>query len=263
MSFSKNLVGLKNKPTVAPSQFSSGNAHAAWDQALSDLQQQHVEHRAERVRSSIKLLDDPVVHAENKVSILKGSIERLRQAKPDHPLIAEALAALNDYVENRFVIDSTPPTLLAIGSTECNCPYCMTPLEKFPARATKCKQCGKKYFSRKRPFDEQQVVLREDELPALEEEWKKDYQIKQMQPRQPDPVWQERIRVALETDSHENPEVENAARVAFQDSIKLILNGLAPRDATDHVLEKFSGKLKEQIEIRIWQLQVRSMHGKG
>lgn len=263
MSFLKSLFSIKDKPSVEPPQSSSLNSDAARDQTLSDFEQQHVEHCVEMVRSWIERLDDPVVLAEYKVSILKGNIERLQQAKPGHPLIAEALAALHYYEENRFVIDSTPPTLLPIGSTECKCPYCMAQLEKFPARATKCKQCGKKYYSRKRPFDEQQVILREDELPALEEEWRKDFRIKQMKPRQLDPVWQERIRIALETESHENPEVENAARAAFQDSLNLILNGLAPRDATDSVLEKFSGKLKEQIEIRIWQLQVRSMHSKS
>jgi hypothetical protein len=176
MSFFKSLFGLKEKQPDKHSQSASASQDAAWDRALSNLNEQHIEHCVDMVRSWINRLDDPAVHAENKVSILKGNIERLQQAKPDHQLIAEALAALHDYEVNRFSIESTPPTLLPIGSTDRKCPYCSAPLEKFPARATKCKQCGKKYFSRKRPFDEQQVILQEDELPSLEEEWKKDYQ---------------------------------------------------------------------------------------
>lgn len=244
MSFFKKLFGIDGDPTPEEDEI-------------------YLQHCVNIVRKSVDDLGSDRLAAINKVSFLEENIKQLREYKPNHPLISEAIQSLNDYLKNRFSVENTPP-LLSIGSTELKCPYCSAEFEKLPIRAAKCKQCGQKYYSRKRPLDDERVLLREDELSALEEEWGKDYKFKQMQPRDRDPVWDERMRIALTTERHEDPAVEDAATTVFNNAIDRIMReDMSPRDAFDFELDKFEGDFKKQVEIRVWQLQIRSMGGPG
>lgn len=69
--------------------------------------------------------------------------------------------------------------LTDIGINGDECPYCGQILPKRPSRKAKAPCCGKPIFVRTRPSDNQSVLLREDQIPALEEQWAVDYQIKQ------------------------------------------------------------------------------------
>lgn len=73
------------------------------------------------------------------------------------------------------------PNLKDIGITSPNCPYCNEELAKFPARKTKCKNCGKYMYVRTRPLDRKKVLLKENELELLEEEWEKERYINERQ----------------------------------------------------------------------------------
>lgn len=65
---------------------------------------------------------------------------------------------------------SPAPWLSDIGKTEPVCPHCSSPFAKMPTRKTKCPSCQKYVFSRTRPFD-RKVLLREEDLEPLEEQW--------------------------------------------------------------------------------------------
>lgn len=58
-----------------------------------------------------------------------------------------------------------------IGITTAECPYCSTELAKKPSRKTKCPNCGKFIYKRTRPFDNTDILIREDQIDQIEEEW--------------------------------------------------------------------------------------------
>ncbi len=47
-----------------------------------------------------------------------------------------------------------------------------------------------------RPADQEKVLLNEEQAAIIEQDWALDYEIKQAQPREVDPVWAERTKVA-------------------------------------------------------------------
>lgn len=58
-----------------------------------------------------------------------------------------------------------------IGNTTAVCPYCNEKLEKMPKRKTKCSNCDNHIYKRTRPYDEAHIIIREDQIDAIEEEW--------------------------------------------------------------------------------------------
>lgn len=148
----------------------------------------------------------------------------------------------------------------AIGQLKTVCPTCGVLLDKRPQRKTQCPHCGEAIYARKRPYDDQQVLLRERDLPALEKDWELDYKIKAAQPRELSPEWKARFDVALANEDDPDPVVEREAHNKFAQALGLIRQGMAPRDAFDHVVPPHAeGGFMERIKKRIWQLQVRSM----
>tara|TARA_R110001599_G_scaffold353864_1_gene600834 strand:- start:154 stop:459 length:306 start_codon:yes stop_codon:yes gene_type:complete len=96
----------------------------------------------------------------------------------------------------------------------------------------------------------------------IEQDWALDYKIKQALPREMSPVWIERIDEAMRTKSHPDPIVERLARKAFDELRPLIRQGMAPRDARNQLVPPDSNDpLIRAIDIRLWQLQIRSIHG--
>lgn len=65
--------------------------------------------------------------------------------------------------------------LKEIGILTPNCPYCNIKLNTFPQRKTKCKNCNNYIYTRQRPIDFKKVLVKEDELKLIEEEWEKNY----------------------------------------------------------------------------------------
>jgi hypothetical protein len=103
------------------------------------------------------------------------------------------------------------------------------------------------------------VLLSESELIALEEDWVTDYKLKQRQPRPVNSIWARRIAAARSSGPHADPAVEAAAQQLFS-AICAASQSEAPRDARDRLLSAFADvQFREQVDIRLWQLQVQSM----
>lgn len=62
--------------------------------------------------------------------------------------------------------------------SEARCPYCHQPLPKPPHRKGKCRHCGQFYYVRTRPADRNKVIVTEQEVEAIEAEWKSWYEEK-------------------------------------------------------------------------------------
>lgn len=58
-----------------------------------------------------------------------------------------------------------------IGQTSAICPYCDEHLDKMPSRKTKCPYCKNYIYKRTRPYDEANIIVREDQLEKIKEEW--------------------------------------------------------------------------------------------
>lgn len=63
----------------------------------------------------------------------------------------------------------SPPPLL--GVTDPICPHCDNSLAKMPGRKKKCPSCGEYIFVRTRPQDGVRILVRGDQLLAVEEQW--------------------------------------------------------------------------------------------
>jgi len=76
-------------------------------------------------------------------------------------------------IKNMF---STKPsntsTLRAnIGNAEPICPYCNGTLDKIPGRKKKCPTCGGFIYVRTRPSDKKKILIKEDQISVIEEQW--------------------------------------------------------------------------------------------
>src|ERR1043166_8898484 len=65
----------------------------------------------------------------------------------------------------------TGPVLVDIGQTNAVCPYCSSPFGKMPARKLRCARCQRVVVIRTRPSDGRKVLLREEDMERLEEQW--------------------------------------------------------------------------------------------
>ncbi len=63
------------------------------------------------------------------------------------------------------------PPLLEIGELNAVCPYCGVELKKKPGRKTKCRDCGNFIYVRTRPIDQNKILIREDQIEQIEEQW--------------------------------------------------------------------------------------------
>lgn len=58
-----------------------------------------------------------------------------------------------------------------IGKTDAVCPYCSTNLRMMPGRKKCCPSCKNDIYVRTRPSDNVRILIREDEILAIEEQW--------------------------------------------------------------------------------------------
>lgn len=63
------------------------------------------------------------------------------------------------------------PPLTEIGELKAFCPYCDVALKKMPGKKTKCRVCGNFIYVRTRPIDQNKVLIREDQIEQIEEQW--------------------------------------------------------------------------------------------
>lgn len=82
---------------------------------------------------------------------------------------------LNNLIDHskkpRKKLSQSSPISKTIGNTEGICPYCVEKLEKMPIRKTQCPHCEKYIFKRTRPYDEVDIIIRDDQIDTIEEEW--------------------------------------------------------------------------------------------
>lgn len=64
------------------------------------------------------------------------------------------------------------------GEVNPKCPYCSVILKKFPESKTKCRNCGKIFYKRKRPYDNKDILIKENELKIFDKEKKRKNFIK-------------------------------------------------------------------------------------
>lgn len=79
-------------------------------------------------------------------------------------------------VIKKILIDSSetekkPPELQKIGIEEAVCPYCGVELKKKPTRKKKCPDCNNYIFVRTSPLDKSKILITEDEIDLIEEQW--------------------------------------------------------------------------------------------
>ncbi|MGI6374116.1 MAG: hypothetical protein ACOX0C_02160 [Patescibacteria group bacterium] len=60
-----------------------------------------------------------------------------------------------------------------------NCPYCDQIISPLPTRGKKCIKCNKKYRVRKFPNEEVPRIIKEEDVPVLEDLWAKQHYIKE------------------------------------------------------------------------------------
>lgn len=151
----------------------------------------------------------------------------------------------------------------ALGRLDDACPTCAASLKKRPWRKAACLHCGAAIFVRQRPLDRRRVLLRESDLPALEDQWRVQYNESQAN-RQPSPETIARIDQARRRGAHEDPNVEALARRVFADQChKLAIDSTAtPRDVQEALLNEINAALREQIAERLGELQTQFMFGR-
>ena len=64
-----------------------------------------------------------------------------------------------------------PSQLTAIGNLDAVCPYCGNQLAKKPGRKAKCPHCANFIHVRTRPLDNQKVLVTEQQMEAINEQW--------------------------------------------------------------------------------------------
>lgn len=150
----------------------------------------------------------------------------------------------------------------AIGRTDSLCPYCLVAFPKRPQRKAKCPSCGEHVYVRSRPLDDARVLLTEKDAVALEEDWKRHYEIVSKQPRPVSPEWRARIADAQAAGEHSNPEVEALAQRVMTQILTNCAAGILPRDAKENALLSITDPgLREAVDRRVWQLQVQFISG--
>lgn len=87
-----------------------------------------------------------------------------------------------EYIEfyppkKKFNISKHTKKFNKIGTIDL-CPYCNKKLQEIPTRKKKCEHCNKFIFVKRRPIDDKHILLREEQLPKLELEWEKYFEIK-------------------------------------------------------------------------------------
>lgn len=259
--FTREKAGIDSQQ-AEPRKFPTQSAQTSWKSGLSEDLVKYAEKNAALLTSLLDDLANPTQGPQQaKERLVESRIENLKYWAPKHPLIDEARAAVKASKNGTLEMKKfSLPTLKKIGSTQQQCPYCDTALAKFPARAAKCKKCGNTYHSKKRPIDGLKVILKESEVAALEEEWMKDYKIKESIPKVISPKWQAIIDLALATESSDDPEVEEEAHRVFLESS---LNDELLDAKVKRVIPDGDKQFLEKVENRVWQLQVRSAFGRA
>ncbi|MCF7809890.1 hypothetical protein K9N50_02755 [bacterium] len=72
---------------------------------------------------------------------------------------------------HKSVKESKTPPLIEIGELNAVCPYCGVELKKKPGRKTKCRDCENFIYVRTRPIDQKKILIREDQIEQIEEQW--------------------------------------------------------------------------------------------
>jgi predicted RNA-binding Zn-ribbon protein involved in translation (DUF1610 family) len=85
----------------------------------------------------------------------------------------EHLMGLITAIKNMFGAkrSNTSSPYSDIGNAEPVCPYCDAALDKMPGRKKKCPSCGEFMYVRTRPSDKKKILIREDQISAIEEQW--------------------------------------------------------------------------------------------
>lgn len=73
--------------------------------------------------------------------------------------------------QEKSIIPTNQGKFTEIGNTEPVCPYCNYRFDKMPQRKKKCPNCNNFVRSRTRPFDNKKVLVKEEQVDELEQQW--------------------------------------------------------------------------------------------
>jgi len=58
-----------------------------------------------------------------------------------------------------------------LGETKPVCPYCQASIKEMPENNMGCPSCGEYIYKRKRPYDQEEILVTEDQLEEVREQW--------------------------------------------------------------------------------------------
>ncbi|MFM2057916.1 MAG: hypothetical protein RLY71_2301 [Pseudomonadota bacterium] len=217
-----------------------------------------IEDRTERLQKFVDALNvDDGMPLLSKALMVETYIGRLAELAPASPLLGAAANALESFKARHPEEFAPLPALRGIGETRDVCPSCGVALLKRPARKTICKSCGQAIFVRKRPLDEQSVLVNEAGAAEIEKDWHVQYKLSQQRPRPVSDEWMSRIDEARTAGPDPDPAVEKMAQALFKELLATYATD-APRDAKDKLLAQIPDtEVRDRVDRRIWQLQVQ------
>lgn len=154
-----------------------------------------------------------------------------------------------EVVPEPAVIPSLPATQISqhpqplIGVTDAVCPYCDHRLEKMPGRKKKCPACGNDIFVRTRPQDKVRILVRGDQLLAIQEQWSIVNGTKDgfLQSSFGSPVAIEKVKILVGRDF---TELKGVTEAMSQEITRQLVDGLA-RGENPHTIAR---KMHEAVD---------------
>lgn len=169
MGFFDRLFGRKTEQPVVPE-------HPSPPVEMNpELQQKQKETEAYIARRGLK---PRTLNEEDLTRIHeKEAKKKQKKVSGDERQEKKRSAKVNTDPPNVSIPDIVVPKLLPIGNVDPICPYCGAHLEKMPERKKKCPHCGKYIFARTRPFDRKRVLIKEEQIGDVKEQWEIKYDL--------------------------------------------------------------------------------------
>lgn len=213
-------------------------------------------------KNSVRIASPTTTEMPNAVSLEKGEGGRTKTVITEWDEEAEEWVAvkdqsLDDAIDSvlnageefggKDTTDTSGPVPLTstlIGVTEAVCPYCDHVLEKMPGRKKKCPACTKDIYVRTRPQDKVKILVREDQLLLVEEQWSiANGTHPQFLAGQ---KHRKTIAEAVNITGHVDADLEGVKDKLKKALAEGLLKGMHPRDIARSIIKNVAGVGKER-----------------
>ena len=137
-------------------------------------------------------------------------------------------------------VPGTKITEPLIGVTDAVCPYCDHRLQKMPGRKKKCPACENSIFVRTRPRDKVKILVREDQLLAINEQWSivrgTHEQFLMNQRRR-----QTAVKNYESTHAHAENQSDSVSEGVTSELTNGLRQGMSPREVARNISERVEG----------------------